>query len=205
MDEIFRPVGPAPHRCVRSSTVRQNRDSRCAWTNEGLSQRLRLREITHTSCVFLSFRLRFDVWNSETELKSATTASSEIRDAHDDHARHWAVFRDEEMVASARMCVHNRLADTPDYGALLGIELDAPVATLNRLVVHQGARRDGLATRLDECRISAALAVGARCIVGTVPEYRIPALKKLGFRMTGQRWIPEYAQSMFCYAMVLEL
>lgn len=170
-----------------------------------MTQDFDIREITRTPCVSLTFRLRFHVWNSETALKSATRANAEIRDAHEDHARHWAAFRYEEMVASARMCVHKHLADSPDNVAFLGIALKAPVATLNRLVVHESARGGGLAARLDNCRISAAFAEGARSIVGTVPEYRIPALKKLGFRLTGQRWIPEYAQSMFCYAMVLEL
>jgi GNAT superfamily N-acetyltransferase len=164
-----------------------------------------IREITDTVNVAATFRLRFDIWNSETELKAVTKASAEIRDAHEDHARHWAAFRNEEMVASARMCVHKHLADSPDSGVFLGIELNAPVATLNRLVVHASARGVGLAARFDESRISAAIDEGARSIVGTFPEYRISALEKRGFRLTGQRWIPAYAESILCYAMVLTL
>src|ERR1700733_50527 len=141
-----------------------------------------IREITDTVNVATTFRLRFDIWNSETELKAVTKASAEIRDAHEDHARHWAAFRNEEMVASARMCVHSDLTESPDIGIFMDVELSTPVATLNRLVVHASARGVGLAARLDECRISAAVAQGARSIVGSFPEYRIATLEKRGFR-----------------------
>lgn len=164
-----------------------------------------IREITGTAHVPATFRLRFDIWNSETELKAVTKASAEIRDAHEDHARHWATFRSGQMIASARMCVHDHLTNSPDSGVFRGIELDSPVATLNRLVVHASARGLGLAASLDEIRISAALAEGAHTVIGSFPEYRIPALQKRGFRLTGQRWIPSYAESIFTYAMVLAL
>ena len=36
-------------------------------------------------------------------------------DDHADHARHWIVTRDEKLVGTARMCIHNTAEETPAY------------------------------------------------------------------------------------------
>jgi GNAT superfamily N-acetyltransferase len=163
-----------------------------------------LREITNTDWVAKTFGLRFEVWNQETTLRPHVLQQGLISDSHDEHARHWAVFCGDEMVAAARMCIHHSQVDTPDAPAFSHICLSPPVATLNRLVVHSSARNIGLASKLCRCRVEAAKLDGAKCAVGTFTDLRIASLEKLGFRLTGQRWIPNHAESLVAHAMVLE-
>src|SRR5258708_11425513 len=115
-----------------------------------------LREITNTDWVAKTLRLRFEVWRQETKLRPHVLQQGLISDLHDEHARHWAVFCGDEMVASARMCIHHSQADTPDAPAFSHICLPPPVATLNRLVVHSSARKIGLGSNLFQRRAEAA-------------------------------------------------
>ena len=162
-----------------------------------------LREITNTGWVAITLSLRFEVWSTETTLRSEIRELGVIADEHDAHARHWAVFCGDEVVAAARMCIHSNQEESPDAGAFTGICLPSPVATLNRLVVHPSARHLGLASRLSACRVEAAKQDGARCVVGTPTRARISSLQKLGFQLTGAEWVPNYAESLITHAMVL--
>jgi GNAT superfamily N-acetyltransferase len=166
---------------------------------------LDLREITDTPHVPETFRLRYEVWDSEALLRPQVKAARLITDEHDAHARHWAVFHDGVMHAAARMCIHDVQAATPDAAAFLKETLSAPIATLNRLIVHPRFRNLGAAAALDDCRISAARRDGAKCVVGTFPASRIASLERLGFRLTGQLWTPNHAETFVAHAMVLEL
>jgi predicted GNAT family N-acyltransferase len=128
-----------------------------------------------------------------------------IADRHDEHARHWAAFIGDEIVAAARMCVHDEQEQSPDASAFSKIRLPAPIATINRLVVVPSARKSGLAEQFDKSRIIAAKSEGAKCIVGTAAPARIEALERLGFRLTGEQWIQSYCESPAMHAMVLML
>lgn len=162
-------------------------------------------EITGTDSVASTFRLRYQVWAGETQLKANINSQGLISDEHDAHAQHWAVFVEGRLVAAARMCVHEQLCDTPDALAFSQVILPSPIATINRLVVHPSARGLGLASKLDEYRINAARKAGARCVVGTAAKARIPQLHRLGFELTGSQWVQPYATSLLFYAMVLVL
>ena len=133
-----------------------------------------------------TFGLRFEVWSAETELKPAIMAQKVITDSHDNHARHWAAFDGSSMIAAARMCLHDRQKDTPDAYAFREVRLPSPVATINRLVVHNSARRRGLGTTLCMCRIQAAKQDGGMCVVGSAVEPRISSFETLGFRLIGK-------------------
>jgi GNAT superfamily N-acetyltransferase len=128
-----------------------------------------------------------------------------ITDEHDAHARHWAAFCGDEIVAAARMCIHHSQEDTPDGPAFDRICLPVPVATLNRLVVLPSARNLGLGSRLCRDRIEAAKKEGAMCVVGTCTDSRVASLEGFGFRTTGQHWTPIHAESQVVHAMVLVL
>lgn len=166
---------------------------------------LRPREITGTAFVAQTFLSRYEVWSRETILKPEVLAKGLIEDDHDLHARHWAVFDGGKIVAAARMCVHNQQEDTPDFPACSQVRLPTPIATINRLVVHESARKLGLAMMLDKCRIEAARNDGAKCVVGTPAASRIRSLERQGFELTGERWIPRYAESLTTHAAVLIL
>lgn len=98
---------------------------------------IQIREITGSSLVMLTFRLRFEVWNEEAEPADDAQALGFITDMHDEHARHWAAFDGGEMVAAGRMCIHKSLEDTLDAYLFSRMPLPVPIATLNRLVVRR--------------------------------------------------------------------
>ena len=164
-----------------------------------------LREITNTEWVPRTFRLRYEVWNVETTLLPHIQKQGLITDEHEAHARHWAVFDGDEMVAAARMCIHDVQEGSPDASTFSPIPLLTPVATINRLVVVPSARNLGLAKQLDECRIYAARSNRAKCIVATAAPTRIAALQRLGFRLT-EEWIqPSFCESPMMQGMILTL
>lgn|ERR1039458_2434842 len=160
-------------------------------------------EITGTDRVAKTFGLRFDVWSAETALRPQVQEQGLIADAHDTHARHWAAFCGDEIVAAARMCIHSNQEESPDAPAFSKIRLPVPVATMNRLVVRSSVRNQGLGSKLCSFRIEAAKQGGAKCVVGTFTAERIASLEKLGFRLTGETWIPNHAESLVAHAMVL--
>jgi predicted GNAT family N-acyltransferase len=165
----------------------------------------RIEEITGTDVVPLTYELRHRVWSKEIQLIDAVQNAGLICDEHDSHARHWAVFAGEQIVAAARMCIHDRQEETPDFPPFALLQLPRPVATINRLVVHESARKQGLARKLDFCRIDAARTSGAKCIAATCVEQRIIPLERLGFRLTGAQWMQPYASSLKFHAMILSI
>jgi predicted GNAT family N-acyltransferase len=162
-------------------------------------------EISNTDWVPLTFQLRYAVWKVETALLPHIVKQGLITDEHDAHARHWAAFVGDKIVAAARMCIHEVQEESPDAPAFSRIQLPTPVATINRLIVVQSARKSGLAKQLDERRIFAAMSDGAKCIVGTAAPGRIAALGRLGFRITGEKWTQPYCESLRMQGMVLTL
>ena len=165
----------------------------------------RVEEITGTDLVPTTFRLRYDVWSAETPLLPHVLKHQLITDEHDAHARHWAAFEGNKMVAAARLCIHDAQEESPDAPAFLHIRFPTPIATINRLVVMPAARKRGLALQFDELRLSAAKSAGAKCVVGTAAPVRISALKSLGFHLTGGLWIQPYCESLAMHGMVLML
>jgi len=164
-----------------------------------------LREITGTYWVSRTFSLRFEIWSAEVTLRPEVRAKGIISDEHDAHARHWAAFCGNEMVAAARMCVHTNQEECPDAPAFTEICLPTPVATLNRLVVHPSFRNRGFGSELCHCRIEGAKTDGAKCVVGTYTDQRVASLEKCGLRLTGQKWILNHSESLtIVHAMVLE-
>ncbi len=163
----------------------------------------RVEEITGTDLVALTYELRYRVWSGETPLLPHIQKQGLIVDEHEIHARHWAAFEGDQIVAAARMCIHEVQEESPDAPAFSKIRLPTPVATLNRLVVLRSVRKLGLANQLDHCRILAAKSDGAKCVVGTFAPARIAAVEKLGFHLTGEQWTQSYCESPAMHGMVL--
>jgi GNAT superfamily N-acetyltransferase len=117
---------------------------------------------------------KFECWLDEFELS----------------ARHWAVFDDSEIIAAARMSIHDCLHDVPDAESFVSVfkeEPPSPIASFNRLVVDAGFRGRGLSTLLDKIRIQAAVAAGCRCCIGSTPSgaHRLKQLVEVGFETVG--------------------
>ena len=166
---------------------------------------IQIREITASGLVPLTFRLRFEVWDGETELKAQIRERGLICDDHDAHARHWAAFNGDELVAAARVCIHESQQEIPDAPVFGQMRLSTPIASINRLVVKKQWRGQGIARQLDILRIQAAREGNAACVVVTTPVDRISSRQKHGFILTEFQFIPCFAVTLLASGMVLTL
>lgn len=133
------------------------------------------------------YRLRVAAWRSRTDYFPDI---AEWQDAYDSIGHHWAVRDNGQIVAAARLTIHDRLADTPSseiYDGVLPADLAGPIAVMTRLVVarsHGGLR---LSRALDLARIEHARASGCRHMLGATfaGRPRLNAVTELGFRVVG--------------------
>jgi GNAT superfamily N-acetyltransferase len=130
--------------------------------------------------------LRVRAW--ATEIPEAAEMD-EWLDRWENEGWHWLVYQGDELVAAARLSIHQALDEVPDRECFEGVFAEAPpapLASLNRLVVAPSARGLGLSRRLDELRLDFAKAQGCRCAIGSTPmEHRVKQLVELGFVVVG--------------------
>jgi GNAT superfamily N-acetyltransferase len=105
-------------------------------------------------------------------------------------SRHWVVYRGYELIAAARMSVHQHIEEVPDpecYVGVFGEPVPAPIASFNRLVVDPSARGLRISRRLDLVRLDAAEGMGCRCAIGSISsgEHRLRQMAELGFTVVG--------------------
>lgn len=132
-------------------------------------------------------KLRVRVWSNQ--LGETAFSGEKWSDQHDLHAFHWVVLNDEhELIASARLCVHNTIADFPDFEEIQGLvtELPSPIAMMSRLVVSSKYQRLGISQKLDLARFQKAEQIGVKSSVLQVPDYRRKSVEKLGFKCLGK-------------------
>jgi GNAT superfamily N-acetyltransferase len=133
-------------------------------------------------------RLRILAWEADGELPSFAPRAEVWIDEHDSHAVNWALLCEGLPVCAARMCVHERICDLPDFASLVGYEdsFVTPIAAFTRLVVSPAFRGRGLGKELDSIRLAAAYAVGCRSALGVthIPA-RMRQLEACGFRNLG--------------------
>lgn len=133
------------------------------------------------------YRLRVAAWRSRTDYFPDI---AEWQDAHDATACHWAIRDGGEIVAAARLTIHDRLADAPSaeiYEDLLPADLAGPIAVMTRLVVARPHGGQGLSRLLDVARIDHARASGCRHVLGrtSAGKLRLEAAVTLGFAIMG--------------------
>jgi GNAT superfamily N-acetyltransferase len=135
------------------------------------------------------FEFRESIWRNERGLIDAGQLDLQaFRDAHDAHGFHWMITLHGSIVAAARMCIHDRPAELPYHDGFchLPLDLPAPFASLNRMVVHPSVRRQGITRPLTKVRIDAARSMGARSMVVEAAPNRVSTLRELGFVELGQ-------------------
>lgn len=135
------------------------------------------------------FSLRAEIWRSEPGLVDITKLDPHaLRDVHDDHGHHWIITLGGSIVAAARMCIHHDACELPycdGFGHLVA-DLPAPIASLNRMVVHPSVRRQGLTEPLTLARIAMAKRSGVRTIIVEAAPNRVSPLRDLGFVALGR-------------------
>lgn len=112
-------------------------------------------------------------------------------DAFDAEALHWAVFSPRgEIVAAARMTIHDRFRQVPHAEIYPPAILDrtGSVASINRLVVCPSMAGAGLVAALDQARIDRARSEGCRWVIGATRAgpRRMAAAMAAGFVLMGE-------------------
>lgn len=165
------------------------------------------RQLTTSEEICAAQRLRYDVWQSEG-VTMHDLARGVIADHHDDHAMHWGVFAGDQLVAAARLCLHDRLSDAPDAEMFSSISIPAPIASLNRLIVHKSYRGRGLSDVLDRVRVQRANELHARAVIAAPVNVasRKESLRAQGFQFLPQvtgdaKWSPDVKISA-CYLLL---
>jgi GNAT superfamily N-acetyltransferase len=154
---------------------------------------VQLREIDPTAewpVVEEIVRLRARVWTAQVPFPLTL---EDLADPFDRVARHWAILDEDQLVAAARLSIHDRMEDVPEADCLHGVfpgSPPGPIAFLSRLVVAPEYRGRGLGRRLDEIRIRFAEQAGCRLLLALVfdasGEARIAQLCALGFTVRGR-------------------
>lgn len=150
---------------------------------------IQIRQVTHIGELEQIYKLRANVWSQVRGINLDSFPDNKWYDEHDEHAVNWAVFSGTNIVAAARMCIHDRLSYVPDFRSSHCYPLiPSPIASLNRLVVHPSVRGNGIAAQLDVLRISEAIRSDCRSAVvfwsEVSGEKRKAALEYQGFRQT---------------------
>jgi GNAT superfamily N-acetyltransferase len=134
------------------------------------------------------YKLRIETWLPMGVFKEGELKPEDFVDEHENHAYHWAIKKDNRVIAAARMCVHNSLADIPDANLFKNInkELKIPIASFNRLVVTPDFQKNGLSKLLDHIRVQKALELKCKTIVIHVSNnIRIKPLLEQQFEILG--------------------
>lgn len=145
------------------------------------------REVSDASSIEEICRLRATVWRKTGDISDRAFADGRWRDAFDDVSRHWVVTRNDEIVAAARLSLHDRLAQVPEADEYLaaGMRLDGVIAAPARVVVCPSARRRGLAGELLDAQEQAALRAGATHAVRQASPAMCRLLGRRGWRHVG--------------------
>lgn len=185
-----------------------NTDSYLPASIEGKADEgFQLREITGTELVSLTYKLRYRVCSKEVLLSEDIQQRGLICDEHEGHARHWGVLSDDGiLVASSRMCIHETEEGIPEAELYTQLQLPRPIASINRLVVDDYARKRNFARSLDTLRIEAARSARAACIVvAPTNGRRVRALENLGFSLTSAKCQSIYVHALWLPVMVMHL
>lgn len=166
-----------------------------------------IRELTTEADIRAAKELRYNVWQSEGVL-IAGSEQGIITDRHDDHAIHWGAFHDGRLVGSARLCLHKTLADAPDGELFSSTTLPNPIASMNRMIVLNTHRGNGIGATFDELRLAKARQIGAAAVIVTPVTglLRRKSLEKRGFQflegvMGHPIWSPTVSISA-CYLIL---
>jgi hypothetical protein len=95
-------------------------------------------------------------------------AGYSLDDEFDDLAIHWAVHLDGQIVAAARLTIHNDLTLVPDrhlFRNMASHPFPCPIGYMSRLIIHPRMRGKGLTGVLDRIRIEAAIGAGCQAMV----------------------------------------
>ncbi|WP_338875564.1 GNAT family N-acetyltransferase [Spirosoma sp. SC4-14] len=129
--------------------------------------------------------LRIRAWRSEPGIDPVFFARNTWIETQDQLAHHWIIRDKNQIVAAARLSIHEALETVP-YAALLPAEYDKRyegkrIASINRLVVDPDYRGRGFARMLDQARLDLAINENIDILLAQPQLSRLTTLSKLGF------------------------
>ena len=163
--------------------------------------------ITDAPTLEAIYRLRLAVWSEAGTVSEAAFPDGRWYDEEDAVAIQWAFRAGDDVVAAARLSVHEQLADVPDADeyAAVGLRLEGRIAVPARFVVARRACGHGLTAVLRETWIADARAAGSRfAVCQASPEMRRIALGR-GWYEVGPARPDERFPGVEFVIMVLEL
>ena len=163
--------------------------------------------VTDTPTLEAIYRLRAAVWLQTGDIAQAAFRDGRWSDEHDAIATHWVIRDGHELVAAARLSVHERLADVPEAEeyAAAGLRLEGRIAAPARVVVAAAARRHGLASQLLDAQDEAARAARCTFAVRQASPSMSRLLQRRGWRSFGPASADERFPGVRFEVMVLEL
>lgn len=133
--------------------------------------------------------LRHSVWNNLV-FHSTRNSPEDWTDQLDSESEHFVIFDGASVIAAARMSIHNKPEQIPDFEAIVSDIPDwvpkFPLASINRLVVSERYRGRGAAKALDRARMKSAQISGAKRVVGLASQWRVSQLAALRFSELGE-------------------
>ena len=140
-------------------------------------------------------RFRAAVWIRTGLTRAGAFPDGRWRDRYEEASRHWAIRYGGEIVAAARLSLHERLEEVPEADEYLaaGLRLEGPAAAPARVVVARPWRRHGLAARLIQAQDRAAAEAGAAFGV----TQSAPAMRRVRERHGWRRAAPAAPDDRF--------
>ena len=131
-------------------------------------------------------RLRYSVWLAENMKmpKDKQTLIDEI----DHNAILWAIYKQDEIVATARLNIYNDISQSPtsymhqEFNHLF----EPPTATFTRLVVDKQCRGLSFGKMLDNIRLAQAKLMNLKSVLLMCPLKRAEHLQKQGYENLGK-------------------
>jgi GNAT superfamily N-acetyltransferase len=141
-------------------------------------------EVTDARAIEDACRFRASVWSQTGALADRAFDQGRWRDDFEEVSRHWVITRAGEVVAAARLSVHDRLEGVPESEEYLlaGLRLPGRIASPGRVVVAPSAQRRGLASQLLEEQDRAAVEAGAAYAVRQASPDMCRLLTRRGWR-----------------------
>lgn len=161
--------------------------------------------------------LRSSVWQNELPAMTPLSEDGVWLDEFDhyENTTQYVIMCESEIVAAARLSIHNRLVAMPyaDEFSPYDLCLGNMYGYISRLVVHRNFRGMGMARRLDMIRLHDASEHGANVVIALALPYRVEPLSKIGFtyfgpsgvEVTQQRGIQVHSHVMAHYDTELPL
>lgn len=148
---------------------------------------MQIERVTDAGVLEAIYRLRVTAWRARVP---AFPDIGKWSDEYDADALHWAAFERSELVAAARLSVHDgmkTLCDAEIYSRHLPPDMEGPIAVISRLVVAPAHGKRGLPALLDYTRLDYARRLGCVCVLADAHPStgRVSELQSLGFDVLG--------------------